>query len=198
MTEENLRRDSLPEAVVLQEGKITKRAEISSLCLEPSCDLWHPPVCQNYKSESGCKFGENCVFRHTTADRHPSKKSKKSDGKRSIALLKESEQLGCVSQDTEPPKKSILRKSGNWDRIAPSHSPWAHGTKSKFGKESVHREELFRSVNLKNAICVRQKLRIGQTRTMRPQRSMGFSEKMCRSSKQGTRPRFFTPRLKHG
>ena len=32
----------------------------------------------------------------------------------SVALLKESKQLGCVSQDTEPPKKSILRKSGNF------------------------------------------------------------------------------------
>ena len=34
-------------------------------CAEPSCDLWHPPVCLNRKSESGCKYGDRCHFRHT-------------------------------------------------------------------------------------------------------------------------------------
>ena len=42
----------------------------------------------------------------------PVKQSKKSGGKGSVASLKESKQLGCVSQDTDPPKKSTLRKSG--------------------------------------------------------------------------------------
>ena len=27
-------------------------------CTEPSCDFWHPPVCLNHKSESGCKYGD--------------------------------------------------------------------------------------------------------------------------------------------
>ena len=67
---------------------------------------------QNYKSESGGTYGVKCLFRQTEADRKPSKKSKKSGGQGSVALLKESNQLGCVFQDTEPPKKSIPRKSG--------------------------------------------------------------------------------------
>ena len=29
----------------------------------------------------------------------------------------------------------------NWDQIAPSNAPKAHGTKSKFGKKRVHRED---------------------------------------------------------
>ena len=58
----------------------------------------------------------------------PIKKSKKSSGKGTVASLKESIQLGCVSQDTEPPKKSILQIVENWDHIASSHCPRAHGT----------------------------------------------------------------------
>ena len=32
------------------------------------------PFVKNYKSDSGCKFGDTCLFRHTEADRQPSKK----------------------------------------------------------------------------------------------------------------------------
>ena len=44
-------------------------------------------------SESGCKFGETCVFRHTEVDRQPSKKPKKSGGKGSVASFQNSKQL---------------------------------------------------------------------------------------------------------
>ena len=72
-----------------------------------SCKIWHPPVCQNYKYEIGCKYGRKCFFRHVEAEEKPSKKSKKGGAKGSVALLKESTQLGCVSQDSYP-RKSIL------------------------------------------------------------------------------------------
>ena len=49
-------------------------------CTEPSCDLWHPPECLNYKSESGCKYGDCCQFRHTEVDSQPRKKSQTSGG----------------------------------------------------------------------------------------------------------------------
>ena len=58
----------------------------------------------NYKSESGCTYGDKCRFRHVEADAQPSKKSKNSGVKGSVALLKESLQLGCVSQDSHPSK----------------------------------------------------------------------------------------------
>ena len=81
-------------------------------CTNPSCDCWHPPVCQNYKTESGRRFGEKCVFWHTEVNSQPSKKPKKSGGKGSVASPKHSKQLGCVFQDFEPLKsKSIQPKS---------------------------------------------------------------------------------------
>ena len=125
MTEENFRKECLPRAVVLVEGDIKKRAEsvreeISKTvqsqhkwdCTNPSCDCWHPPACQNFKTESGCNFGEKCVCKHAEVDSQPSKKLKKSGGQGSLAWLKNSKQLGCVFQDVRPPKsKSFLRKS---------------------------------------------------------------------------------------
>ena len=58
------------------------------------------PVCQNCKSESRCKYGDKCHLRHTEAGGKPSKKSKKSGEKGSVALLKETIQVGCVSHDS--------------------------------------------------------------------------------------------------
>ena len=60
----------------------------------PSCRFGHPPVCQNYKSETGCKFGRTCFLRHVEAKGKPSKKSKRGGAKGSVASLKESTQLG--------------------------------------------------------------------------------------------------------
>ena len=77
-----------------------------------SCAFWLHPVCQNYKSERGCIYGDKCHFRHFEAERKPSKKSKKGGAKGSVAILKESLQLGCASQDSYP-RKSILRERGN-------------------------------------------------------------------------------------
>ena len=73
--------------------------------------FWHPPVCQNYTSETRCKFGNKCHFRHVEADEKPSRESKKVGAKGSVALLKDSFQLGCVCQDPHP-RKSILREVG--------------------------------------------------------------------------------------
>ena len=56
-------------------------------CTNPSCDLWHPPVCLNCKSESGCKYGDICLFRHVEADGQPSKKSKKCGTQRKVGKL---------------------------------------------------------------------------------------------------------------
>ena len=59
----------------------------------------NPPVCLNHKSEKGCVHGVKCHFRHVEAEEKPSKKSKKSGVKGSVATMKESLQFGCVSQD---------------------------------------------------------------------------------------------------
>ena len=122
-------------------------------CTNPSCDYWHPPVCQNHESESECAFGDKCLCRHTKADRQPSKKS---GGTGSVALLNESKPLGCVFQDAEPPEsKSILRRSENWDHIIPSSSPWAHGTTKKRERNCPS------SGVVQKLVFVRRNLRIG-------------------------------------
>ena len=65
------------------------------------------------------------------AEGKPSKKSKKGGARGSVAMLKESMQMGCVSQDSYP-RKSILReqrklgskpnyKSGKKGSIARDH-----------------------------------------------------------------------------
>ena len=45
-------------------------------CTETSCDFWHPPVCLNQQSESGCMYGDKC-FLHTEACGQPSKSPRK-------------------------------------------------------------------------------------------------------------------------
>ena len=101
-------------------------------CTNPSCNCWHPPVCQNYKYESGCKYGNRCYFRHVEADEKPSKNSKKGGAKGSVALLRLSTQLGCVSRDSHS-RKSVR------DQITPSNSPRVRFTKQKFGRKGPSR-----------------------------------------------------------
>ena len=83
-------------------------------CTTPFCEKWHPPECLFYKSENGRRFGEKWSYAHRQVDEHFSKRSKKNGDKSAVAMLKVTRQIGCVSQDMEPPKSSsILRKSSN-------------------------------------------------------------------------------------
>ena len=47
-----------------------------------------PPECLFYKSKSGCRFGEKCSYAHRQVDEQPTKRSKKNDDKRAVAILK--------------------------------------------------------------------------------------------------------------
>ena len=102
---------------------------LKGTCTNLICDKWHPPECLFYMSESGCRFGEKCSYAHRQVEEQPSKRCQKNGDKSAVAMLKKHEpydrtgrpvvcdssntrQLGCVSQDMEPPKlTSILRKS---------------------------------------------------------------------------------------
>ena len=95
----------------LLEQEAEFRAEISSKETNSSCYYWHPPVCQNCKSETGYAYGKKCRFRHVFAEERPNNMSKKSGGNGPVALLKESTQLGCVSRDSHP-RNSILWEDG--------------------------------------------------------------------------------------
>ena len=74
--------------------------------------------------------------------RRPTKRSKKGAAKRSVAILMESIQLGCVSQDSYP-RKSILRESGKFGSkhtVKLSKDTW-HQIKYP-GKQGSHRRAM--------------------------------------------------------
>ena len=60
------------------------------------------------------------------------------------------------------PKKSILRKFGKLGIESNRQIPQGHVAPQKFGKERVQREASCISATLKNAIRVRQNLRVGR------------------------------------
>ena len=57
-------------------------------CTNSFFEKWHPPECLFHKTKSGCRFGKKCSYAHRQVDEHPSKRSKKNDDKRSVAMLK--------------------------------------------------------------------------------------------------------------
>ena len=106
---------------------------LKGTCTNSFCEKWHPPVCLFYKSENGCRFGEKCSCAHRQVEDQPSKRSRKTGDKSAVAMLKKHElydrtrrhvvydssnsrQLGCVFQDMEPSKSSILRKSSDMQK----------------------------------------------------------------------------------
>ena len=54
-------------------------------CTNPSCSYRHPPECQNYISQIGCRYGKTCFFRHVELAEKPNKKSKKRGANGSVA-----------------------------------------------------------------------------------------------------------------
>ena len=61
-------------------------------CTRSRCEYWHPPECQLYKNESGCKAGDS--------QRRPTS-SKRNVRRKRVGIAKTVPQLGCVSQDSE-------------------------------------------------------------------------------------------------
>ena len=61
---------------------------LKGTCTNSFFEKWHPPECLFYKSESGCRFGEECSYAHRQVDEKPSKRSKKNDDKNAVAMLK--------------------------------------------------------------------------------------------------------------
>ena len=97
-----------------QKPRLPCKDYLKGTCTTPFREKWHPPECLFHKSEKGCRFGEKCSYAHHQVDEHPSKKSKKNGYKSAVAILKNTRQSGCVFQDMELPKSTlILRKSSN-------------------------------------------------------------------------------------
>ena len=93
-------------------------------CTNQSCDQWHLPVCQNYKSESGCKYGDKCRFRHNEVDGQQSKKSKKGAGKGSVACRSPYNWVACLKILIR--EGSIQRKEGKLGSKSHRQIPQRH------------------------------------------------------------------------
>ena len=87
------------------------RCHLKGTCTRSPRDFWHPPECQFYRTETGCKAGDKCLFPQHKVDEQPNKNPKKgyyphkrreSDYKNGVAIVKVVPQLGCVSQDSDP------------------------------------------------------------------------------------------------
>ena len=73
------------------------RDHLKGTCTRSLCEEWHPPECQFYKTEAGCKARDQCLFPHHKVDEQPNKKFKKghcshtrreSDDKNAVAIVK--------------------------------------------------------------------------------------------------------------
>ena len=108
-----------------EERSSDKRSEIPCRyrsCQNPSCKLGHPPVCQDYKSETGCRYGRKCFFRHVEAEEKPSKKSKKGGAKGSVWIIEGVSKIGlCISRKSIPREKGKL---GSKHAVKSSKSTW--------------------------------------------------------------------------
>ena len=49
------------------------RYYLKGTCTRTSCSYWHPPECQIYKSETGCKARDKCMFQQHKVDKQPKK-----------------------------------------------------------------------------------------------------------------------------
>ena len=64
---------------------------LKGTCINSFCEKWHPPECLFYKTKSGCRFGDKCSYAHRQVDKMPSKRSKKTDDKSAVAILKKND-----------------------------------------------------------------------------------------------------------
>ena len=121
------------------ESSSDKRSKIpcrNRNCNNPSCSYWHPPVRQNYKSETGCIFGNKCFFDMLRQMRSPAKSQRK--------VVR---RISCITGGVYTIGLCIH---------APSDSPEAPGTNKNSG-QTGSTEELFESVCLMSVVLARPK-----------------------------------------
>ena len=110
---------------------------LKGICTRSVCEYWHLTECQFFKTQTGCKVGDECLFPQYMVEEQPNNKPKKgyyfhkrreSDDKNVVAIVKFVPHLGCVSQDSEALVSQIVKQLwGNQNTI---HS--VHVTSSKY------------------------------------------------------------------
>ena len=102
------------------------RYDLKGTYTRSPCEYWHPPECQFYKTETGCKALDKCVFPHKKVEEQPNKKPNKkpkkgyyspkrreNNDKNAVAIVKIVPQLGCealVSQRGKQRRGNTMQK----------------------------------------------------------------------------------------
>ena len=185
-------------------------------CNNSFCHKWQPPECLFYKTKNGCRLGEKCSYAHRQVDEQPSKRFKKNGDKSAVAKLEKHElydrtekpvvcnasntrQLGCVSQNMEPPKlTTILRKTLHIRKaiLCKIHQKLLHV--SHTFETRILRSDIFAQVNFISAAPTLQNLRIGLRRRQSgkskvPAKQRGDWPKLSQKLKDQERATFFSP-----
>ena len=78
---------------------------LKGTCTGSPCGYVHPPECQFYETESGCKTGDKCLFAHYKVEEQPSRKPNKSfqngesDDKGAVAICENCTTIGlCLAR----------------------------------------------------------------------------------------------------
>ena len=119
-------------------------------------------MCRSYKSGNGCIYGKRCLVTHADGEEKPSKRSRKEGTPGAVAILREKQVQGCVSQNPDL-QESVPRKAEQVRLNASAghtiNSQDAPGTKFEFGKEKGHLQELSKKENLMSETLARPSLR---------------------------------------
>ena len=121
--------------------------------------MWHLPDCQFYKTETGCKAGDKCLFPHHKVDGQPNKKpnqgyyshtGRESDEKNAVAILKIVPQmglrlarLGCVGFSTrqtvprKPDAESLGINLEKYGSLSPRYVKQVSGTRKDHRLEKI-------------------------------------------------------------
>ena len=136
--------------------------DITGKCANPSFDSRHPPVCQNYSTESGCKFDEKCSFVHRV-DCQPNTNLKRIVAKVLLPFWRIPGKKVAYARtlSRRNPIRFHGRAQNSWDQSAAWNSQSVLNATWKFGKEKVHRKVWFSTLILMSAALMLQNLRTG-------------------------------------
>ena len=107
------------------------RYSLKCTCTRSPCEYWHPPECHFYKTETGCKAGDRCMFPHHKVDEQPNTKPKKgyyvSQDSDALVCQRGKEPRGNPMQKVLGPirkirfTKSTPRQASIQEKKGPSH-----------------------------------------------------------------------------
>ena len=94
------------------------RYYLNGTCTRTSCKSWHPPKCQFYKNETGCKAGDKYLLRITKLKNSQKNWKKSNIPKRRETMTRRlwrlrKSQMGCVSQDSDALVSQGRKSRGN-------------------------------------------------------------------------------------